>query len=316
MVQIELNLNRKNTPIMLSLQQLSQPITIQQTPAIELIVDGQSIPFLPGQVTLIGSRPGMGRTLLMLYIYHQLYQKYELPQLFISNEEEENLLYNKLIATVTQVNIDLVQDRKEESILRSQTLTSDKCFMGSFYGSWEELKEQLVAAIAEKGVQLLFIDKIQGVYCEQNCRNRDQEVGNIIKELKILAVEKQVSIVVSSSLNRSVESREGKKPRLSDLRDSGSLEDIADTVLFLHRPEYYGFTEDDEGNSLKGVAELLFAKNRKGNTENMQLLFDKDIPCFKPWSPSDRFSFNNSFNKMVEQFGLTENPGGLNDPPF
>jgi len=301
---------------MLSLQQLSQPTTFQQTPAVELIVDGQSIPFLPGQVTLIGSRPGMGRTLLTLYFYHQLYQKYELPQLFISNEEEENLLYNKLIATVTQVNIDLVQDRKEESILRSQTLTSDKCFMGSFYGSWEELKEQLVAAIAEKGVQLLFIDKIQGIYSEQHSRNRDQEVGNIIKELKILAVEKRISIVVTSSLNRSVESRVGKIPWLSDLRDSGSLEDIADLILFLHRPEYYGFLEDEEGNSLRGFSELIYAKNRKGNAENMQLLFDRNIPCFKPWSPSDRFSFNNSFNKMVEQFGLTEFPGEISDSPF
>lgn len=301
---------------MLSLHQLSQPITIQQPTAVELIIDGQSFPFLPGQVTLIGSRPGMGRTLLMLYLYHQLYQKYELPQLFISNEEEENLLYNKLIATVTQVNIDLVQDRKEECILRSQGLSSEKCFLGSFYGSWEELKEQLVAAIAEKGVKLLFIDKIQGIYSEQHSRNRDQEVGNIIKELKILAVEKRVSIVVSSSLNRSVESRDGKIPLLSDLRDSGSLEDIADTVLFLHRPEYYGITEDEEGNSLKGVAELLYAKNRKGNIENMQLLFDRNIPCFKTWSPSDRFSFNNTFNKMVELFDLRENSCGSNSPPF
>lgn len=301
---------------MLSLQQLSQPITIQQPTAVELVIDGQSIPFLPGQVTLIGSRPGMGRTLLMLYLYHQLYDKFELPQLFISNEEEENRLYNKLIATVTHVNIDLVQNRREDCELQSKGLSSEKCFMGSFYGSWEELKVQLEAAIAEKGVQFLFIDKIQGVYSEQHSRNRDQEVGNIIKELKILAVEKQVSIVVSSSLNRSVESREGKIPRLSDLRDSGSLEDIADTVLFLHRPEYYGITEDEEGNSLRGVAELLYAKNRKGNAENMQLLFDRNIPCFKPWSPYDRFSFNNSFNKMVEHFGLTENPGGLNDPPF
>ncbi len=301
---------------MLSLQQLSQPTTFQQTPAVELIVDGQSIPFLPGQVPLIGSRPGMGRTLLTLYFYHQLYQKYELPQLFISNEEEENLLYNKLIATVTHVSLNLIQNRKEAFEMKSQTLTSDKCFMGSFYGSWEELKEQLVAAIAEKGVKLLFIDKIQGIYSEQHSRNRDQEVGNIIKELKILAVEKRVSIVVASSLNRSVESRDGKIPLLSDLRDSGSLEDIADTVLFLHRPEYYGITEDEEGNSLRGVAKLLYIKNRKGNTENMQLHFDRNIPCFKTWSPSDRFSFNNTFNKMVEQFGLSENFIGSNDSPF
>jgi len=300
---------------MLSLQQLSQPINIQQPTAVELIIDGQSIPFLPGQVTLIGSRPGMGRSLLMLYLFNLLNEKYGYAQCLVSNEEEENILFEKLIATASLTELSSVVDKKEKIIQKNTCLNSENCFLHSFFGPWEELKIQVEEIITNRGIFLLFIDKIQGLYSDHNHRNRDQEMGYIIRMLKKIAFDHQISIVLNSSMNRSVETREGKLSHLSDLRDSGSLEDIAHQIIFLNRPEYYGITEDEEGNSLKGIAYLKIAKSRSGKAENIRLLFDRTIPCFKPWSSLGVFSFSNEFNKLVETFGLEENPFEL-DKPF
>jgi replicative DNA helicase len=83
-----------------------------------------------------------------------------------------------------------------------------------------------------------------------------------------------------SQLNRSVESREGKRPQLSDLRESGAIEQDADLVLFIHRPEYYGITEDENGNSLIGVAEIIVAKHRNGSVGDVQLAFKKQLVKF------------------------------------
>jgi replicative DNA helicase len=299
-----------------SLHALSTPANETQQPIYELIVDGESLTFQSGQVTIIGARPGMGRSLLMLYFYKLLFDQYGLPQHFISNEEEESALYQKLISTATQIDIKTVGRNRAEAISKHPLLASEQCFIQSFFGEWEVLKAQLVTTIIETGVKFLFIDKIQGLFSNQHFRNRDLELNYIIKDLRDFAVEHQIAIVVSSSLRRCVESRDGKEPWLSDLRGSGSLEDVADTILFLHRPDYYGLIEDDEGNNIRGAAALRLAKNRKGKAVRMWLRFDEYMPGFKPWLPSEPFSSHIAFNQMVERFGLTESADGLLELPF
>lgn len=104
--------------------------------------------------------------------------------------------------------------------------------------------------------------------------NREQEIASISRALKMLAKELNVPVIALSQLSRAVETRGGdKRPMLSDLRESGSIEQDADMVLFLYRPEYYGITEDEMGNPTAGVGEVIIAKHRNGSLENVQLKF-------------------------------------------
>jgi replicative DNA helicase len=109
------------------------------------------------------------------------------------------------------------------------------------------------------------------------------QVGHLCRELKKLAQELKIVIVVASQLNRSVEMRYGKRPVLSDLRDSGSIEQDADKVLFIYRPEYYGIEEDDYGITTSNTVELILAKNRIGKTGTVQLLRDEGFTFFESY---------------------------------
>jgi replicative DNA helicase len=104
--------------------------------------------------------------------------------------------------------------------------------------------------------------------------NREQEIASISRALKSIAKELNVPVIVGSQLSRAVETRGGnKRPQLSDLRESGSIEQDADMVMFLYRPEYYGMTEDDEGNPTQGLAEVIVAKHRNGALDSVGLKF-------------------------------------------
>jgi len=113
--------------------------------------------------------------------------------------------------------------------------------------------------------------------------SREQEVSTISRSLKGLAKELDIPIIALSQLNRGVEGRtgiEGKRPQLSDLRESGAIEQDADMVCFIHRPEYYKITEDSQGNSLIGIAEIIVAKHRNGATADVQLKFKNTYAKF------------------------------------
>lgn len=115
--------------------------------------------------------------------------------------------------------------------------------------------------------------------------NREQEIGSISRGLKGLAKELNVPVIALSQLSRAVESRpgNGKRPMLSDLRESGSIEQDADMVLFIYRPEYYGITEDEAGVSTDGVAEIIIAKHRNGETDDVPLVFNKSTTGFSDY---------------------------------
>ena len=120
--------------------------------------------------------------------------------------------------------------------------------------------------------------------------NREQELSSISRTLKQVAKECNIPIVVLSQLSRQVESRQDKRPMLSDLRESGSLEQDADVVVFLYRPEYYGITETENGTSTEGFAEFIVAKQRNGGTGIVPIKFQHETMQYTDWNGQEERS--------------------------
>lgn len=149
-----------------------------------------------------------------------------------------------------------------------------------------ELRTKVMRLVSEHGIRIVFIDYLQLMNAQgMNFFSREGEVSLISRSLKGLAKELNIPIVALSQLNRNSEKREGattiegRKPQLSDLRESGAIEQDADIVAFIHRPEYYKIFEDN-GKDLRGVAQFLIAKHRNGSTEDIDLRFYKDFALF------------------------------------
>ena len=141
----------------------------------------------------------------------------------------------------------------------------------------------------EHGVKIIMIDYLQLMNANgMRFSSRQEEVSTISRSLKGLAKELDIPILALSQLNRGVESREGlegKRPQLSDLRESGAIEQDADMVLFVHRPEYYHIYQDDHGRDLHGMAQIIIAKHRKGATGDVLLTFRGEFTRFE--NPED-----------------------------
>ena len=180
-------------------------------------------------------------------------------------------------------------------------------------------------------IEVVIVDYLQLMTAGSDNRgSREQEVSTISRSLKAIAKELDIPILALSQLNRSVESREGRRPQLSDLRESGAIEQDADIVVFIHRPEYYGIDEDESGNSLRGVAEIIIAKHRNGATGDIHLSFKKELAKFSDMENQFSAGFENTeqtfSSKMNEDNdslgeGIVSNnnfygKGSTSDTPF
>jgi replicative DNA helicase len=143
--------------------------------------------------------------------------------------------------------------------------------------------------VREHGVKIIIIDYLQLMNASGMAfGSRQEEVSTISRSLKGLAKELNIPIIALSQLNRGVESREGiegKKPQLSDLRESGAIEQDADMVCFIHRPEYYKIYQDDRGNDMHGIAQIIIAKHRNGAVGEINLRFKGEYTRFQ--NPDD-----------------------------
>ena len=152
-----------------------------------------------------------------------------------------------------------------------------------------ELRTKARRLVREHGVKIIMIDYLQLMNANgMRFSSRQEEVSTISRSLKGLAKELDIPILALSQLNRGVESREGlegKRPQLSDLRESGAIEQDADMVLFVHRPEYYHIYQDDNGHDLHGMAQIIIAKHRKGATGDVLLTFRGEFTRFE--NPED-----------------------------
>ncbi|MDB5228904.1 MAG: replicative helicase [Bacteroidota bacterium] len=238
---------------------------------------------------IVAARPSMGKTAFVLNLARNAAVDFNMPVAIFSLEMGAVQLAKRLISLECEIDAQKVANGKmsdnEYAILRDKV---EKLSQAPIYINDQpainiyELRAQCRRLQNAHGIKMVIIDYLQLMSgAGDKGMNREQEISSISRSLKGLAKELNIPVIALSQLNRSVETRGGeKKPQLSDLRESGSIEQDADMVMFLYRPEYYNLNEGADGASLKGVAELIIAKHRNGPTGNVNLRFNKNFGRF------------------------------------
>ena len=262
-----------------------------------------------GEFVVIGARPAMGKTAFMITLAKNFAGK--VPLLYINLECSRMPLVQRFVACASQIEISKIMNGNlsaeewkrldiELGVVEKMPLYFYDFPMTSLFS----LEQLIRREVAEKDIKIVFLDHIQLIGLAYS-RNRDQELGLICRTLKRLAMELNISIVANSQLSRNSENRggfEGKRPQLSDLRDSGALEQFADIVMFIHRPEYYKITEDPlSGNSLLGIAEIIVAKNRRSYTGDVQLRFKPHFALFEEIVEKSFTEINAQVNPYLDE---------------
>ncbi len=247
-----------------------------------------------GEFILIGARPAMGKSKFLQYMMLEGARKF--PVLYFALDTGKDNFVHSLISSLTEINY---SEFKKKNISSEQwkliERVKDELENLPIYISDETSKSMLAFKsycnryIDEMGVKAIFIDFLQLMESNRYRHQRELELGYISRELKKLAREKNVCIMVTCQLSRSCEYRGGdKRPILSDLRESGSFEQDADKVLFLYRPEYYGFDEDENGDSTRNIMEIDVAKNRNGYIGSVQVKHNLPFGGIIPFVPFER----------------------------
>jgi replicative DNA helicase len=233
-------------------------------------------------LVILAARPSMGKTALALNIAHHVAAKEQLPVAIFSLEMSREQLVNRLLcaeARVDQYRLrtgNLRDEDWERLVEAAARLQNVPLFIDDTGGaSLRDIRARAKRMHAENGLALVIIDYLQLMQPNRRAENRQQEISQISRGLKELAKELNVPVLALSQLSRAVEQREKKRPMMSDLRESGSLEQDADVVMFIYREEYY-YPETDR----KGIAEIIVAKQRNGPVGSVELGFFRESPRF------------------------------------
>lgn len=238
---------------------------------------------------IIAARPSMGKTAFVLSMARNMAVDHKQAVAFFSLEMASLQLVNRLIVAETLLPSDRIRngrlerweweqlDYKIKSLVEAPIFIDDTPAISIF-----ELRAKCRRLKNLHDIKIIIIDYLQLMSGPPELKgSREQEVSSISRSLKGIAKELNVPIIALSQLNRSVEMRSGsKRPQLSDLRESGAIEQDADLVLFIHRPEKYGIDQDDDGNSLRGIAEIIVAKHRNGAIDDINLKFKEEFAKF------------------------------------
>lgn len=261
-------------------------------------------------LVIIAARPAMGKTAFVLSCARNAAVQFGKPVVVFSLEMSSVQLTNRLISGETEI--------EQEKIRKGNLLDWEWQQLTSKIGALNdapliiddtpalnifEFRAKCRRLKAQYDIQMIIIDYLQLMQgrADGKSGNREQEISSISRALKQVAKELEVPVIALSQLSRAVENRlgsGGKRPMLSDLRESGAIEQDADMVLFLYRPEYYGLTEDEQGNSTVGIGEVIIAKHRNGETGTVPLRFVGKYVKFTDLEPS----FNGSGNQQPDPF--------------
>ena len=248
---------------------------------------------------IIAARPAMGKTAFVLSMAKNMAVNYNTPVAIFSLEMSNLQLVNRLISNVCELESQKIKSGQltpmewDQLMTRVKHLFSAPLFIDDTPSlSIFELRTKARRLVREHQVKFIIIDYLQLMNASgMKFGSREQEVSMISRSLKQLAKELNIPIVALSQLNRSVESRQGgdgKRPQLSDLRESGAIEQDADIVCFIHRPEYYTrSSEDASGNDIRGLAEFIVAKHRSGSVDDVKMRFKAKFARFENWDEDD-----------------------------
>jgi replicative DNA helicase len=253
--------------------------------------------FQRADLIIVAARPAMGKTSLVLNITQHVGIEKNLPVAFFSLEMSKDSLVQRFLTSEARIDAQLVR----KSMLSNEhyarlaraagVLSPAPIFIDDSAGiSLLEMRSRARRLKVDNDIKLIVVDYLQLIR-GPSAENRQQEISEISRSLKGLAKELDVPVIALSQLSRAPEQRgaEGKRPQLSDLRESGAIEQDADLVLFIYRPEVYEGPKDKDGNSLEGKAELIIGKQRNGPIGTVDLFFRKSFTTFESKSgrPAD-----------------------------
>ncbi len=254
-------------------------------------LDKMTAGFQPGDFIIIAARPSMGKTALSLNmaLHAAVYNKKTVA--YFSVEMSKEQLMMRVLGTEARVNIsDLRVGRIKDNdwprlIDKAAILGESLLFIDDTSGiSPQEIRSKARRLKRQQGLDLVVVDYLQIMRLRTRVESREREVAEISRSLKSLAKELNVPVIALAQLNRGVEGRTGeaRKPLLSDLRESGSIEQDADLIMMLYREEYY----EKENLDVKGQADLLLRKHRNGPVGNLKLKWEPQYSCFTDWYDS------------------------------
>ena len=237
---------------------------------------------------VLAARPGMGKTAFVLSMARNMAVDHQIPVAIFSLEMSAVQLVQRLISSETEINSDkfrkgnLEEHEYQQLYSRVGKLSDAPLFIDDTPGlNIFELRAKCRRLKAQHGIDLVVIDYLQLMSAGSDKGNREQEISSISRSIKSIAKELDVPIIALSQLSRNVETRGGdKRPLLSDLRESGAIEQDADIVAFIYRAEYYGITEHPDGIDTAGLGELILAKHRHGALDTIKMKFVQRLAKF------------------------------------
>ena len=271
-------------------------------------------------LVIIASRPGMGKTALALTMCRNIAINHKTPIGIFSLEMSTNQLVNRLISSESEIpsnklrkgnleEYEFVQlHEKIKDLAEAPIYIDDTPGLSVF-----ELRAKARRLVKNHGVKIIIVDYLQLMTAGGNkIGNREQEISTISRSLKGIAKELKIPVIALSQVNRGVESRTStsKRPILADLRESGAIEQDADIVTFIYRPEYYKIYEWENSDDSRGQAEIIIAKHRNGPLENIRLKFINTLAKF---SDLDYFDGVNEEENLGDEPSFISHSSSMND---
>jgi replicative DNA helicase len=292
-------------------------------------VDKLTSGWQPSDLIIIAARPGMGKTAFSLSMARNISVLHNIPVAFFSLEMSSIQLITRLISSETGLNSEklrtgnLEKHEWEQLNVKVKSLEKAPLFIDDTPSlSIFDLRAKARRLASQHKIKLIMVDYLQLMTAGGNQKggNREQEISTISRNLKALAKELNIPVIALSQLSRAVETRGGtKRPLLSDLRESGAIEQDADIVSFIYRPEYYKIDEwdDDEHSPTEGQGEFIVAKHRNGGLDEIRLKFLGHLGKFEDL---DEFNFSNEYqsrmNAAANDDTFKTNPSASPDEAF
>ena len=283
----------------------------------------------PSDLIIIAARPGMGKTAFVISMAKNMAIQFNHAVAVFSLEMSSVQLITRMISSETGISSsklrtgNLQAHEWEQLNVKVKNLTKAPIFIDDTPSlSIFDLRAKARRLVSQHDVKIIIIDYLQLMTAgsSKNSGNREQEISMISRNLKALAKELAVPVIALSQLSRAVETRGGsKRPLLSDLRESGAIEQDADIVSFIFRPEYYGMTEwdDDERTPCEGQGEFIMAKHRNGGLDNIRLKFTGHLAQFSDLDEGFGNEFQSKMNNELPASAQNVNPddafGGIDD---